>query len=72
MRFPWQSRTPTPAPALREHADAMTDLRDKDREIDKLLTDADTLVGELRASLARASAALQESADEKRGDDDGR
>jgi hypothetical protein len=50
----------------------MTDLRDKDREIDKLLTDADTLVGELRASLARASAALQESADEKRGDDDGR
>jgi hypothetical protein len=50
----------------------MTDLKDKDREIDQLLTAADTLVGELRASLARASAALQEPADGERDDDDGR
>lgn len=70
MRFPWQPRTL--APELREHAATMTDLKDKDREIDQLLTAADTLVGELRASLARASAALQEPADGERDDDDGR
>jgi hypothetical protein len=49
----------------------MTDLRDKDHEIDTLLSTADELVGELRASLAQASAALRRSADGEDGDDNG-
>lgn len=67
MRFPRRRRTPTPS----EHADAMTDLRDKDREIDNLLTTADALVGELRASLAQASAVLQDTGSGEEDDDNG-
>lgn len=55
----------------REHAEAMTDLRDKDREIDNLLTAADGLVEELKDTLAQASATLRRSAvGGEEGDDD--
>lgn len=64
-------RSRTSASTPREHVDAMTDLEDKDREIDSLLSRADDLVGELRKSLAQVSAALQGPATGEEGDDDG-
>lgn len=69
MHFLRWFRATAPAPC--ERTDAMTDLRDKDHEIDTLLSTADELVGELRASLAQASAALRRSADGEDGDDNG-
>lgn len=57
----WLRGTP---PVLSEHVKAMTDLEDKDREIDSLLEQADSLVKELRASLSQVPAALRRPAGE--------
>lgn len=56
----WRRRRPArPAANGSRHRKAMDDLKDKDEVIDSLLGTAESLVGELRAEVARASARLR-------------
>lgn len=47
------------APSEVDHRQAMTDLKVKDREIDRLLGKADSLVGEMQVTVRQASDALR-------------
>lgn len=62
----WRGLTRRKTRTIDEHHQAMTDLKVKDQEIDRLLGRADSLVGELQVTVRQASDTLRRATQEER------